>query len=265
MRNAEEGGETRSVNWNDPRAVAEAGRGLSGLGHLRRIAAGELPPPPFGALLDLKFAELAEGRIVFIAAPDAQHYNLIGTVHGGYIATLLDSALCASLRRKSKKMSTSQEQLNFSIRRASRDDVPEIVRLLADDPLGSQRENYRHPLPQSYYDAFDEIDQDPHNQLVVAELDGEVIGTLQLTLIPYLTYQGGKRAQIEAVRVDQRYRSHGIGGKLFKWAIMRAREEQCHLVQLTTDNTRPDAHRFYERLGFVASHAGMKLNLRQQT
>ncbi len=162
-------------------------------------------------------------------------------------------------------MNTFQEQLNFSIRHATRDDVPEIVRLLADDPLGSQRENYQNPLPQSYYDAFDEISQDQHNELVVAEANGEVIGTLQLTFIPYLTYQGSKRAQIEAVRVHQKYRSHGIGGKLFEWAIMRARKEQCHLVQLTTNNTRSDAHRFYERLGFVASHAGMKLDLKRHT
>lgn len=162
-------------------------------------------------------------------------------------------------------MNTSREQLNFSIRRATRGDVTEIVRLLADDLLGSQRESYQSPLPGAYYDAFDEIDRDPHNQLVIAEVDGEVIGTLQLTFIPYLTYQGGKRAQIEAVRVDPRYRSHGIGGRLFEWAITRAREEQCRLVQLTTDNTRPDARRFYERLGFVASHAGMKLDLKRQT
>lgn len=162
-------------------------------------------------------------------------------------------------------MSTSREQLNFSIRRATRDDVPEIVRLLADDPLGSRRENYQNPLPQSYYHAFDEINLDQHNELVVVEVNGEVIGTLQLTIIPYLTYQGGRRAQIEAVRVDQRYRSYGIGGRLFEWAITRAREEQCHLVQLTTDNIRSDAHRFYERLGFVASHAGMKLDLKRQT
>jgi GNAT superfamily N-acetyltransferase len=161
-------------------------------------------------------------------------------------------------------MNTSQVQLNISIRRATRGDVPEIVRLLADDPLGSQRESYQNPLPQSYYDAFGEIDQDPHNQLVIAEVEGEVVGTLQLTFIPHLTHQGGKRAQIEAVRVDRKYRSHGVGGRLFEWAITRAREEQCHLVQLTTNNTRSDAHRFYERLGFVASHSGMKLNLRRQ-
>lgn len=162
-------------------------------------------------------------------------------------------------------MNAFQEQLNFSIRRAARDDVPDIVRLLADDPLGSQRENYQNPLAQSYYDAFDEINRDLHNELVIAEAGGEVIGTLQLTFIPYLTYRGGKRAQIEAVRIARKHRSHGVGGKLFEWAIMRAREEQCHMVQLTTNNTRSDAHRFYERLGFVASHSGMKLELKRQT
>ncbi len=160
-------------------------------------------------------------------------------------------------------MNNSQAEVSFSIRRATHNDVPEIVRLLADDPLGSQRENYQSPLPQSYYDAFEEINQDPHNQLVIAEAGGEVIGTLQLTFIPSLTYQGGKRAQIEAVRIDRQYRSRGVGGKLFEWAIMRAREEQCHLIQLTTNNTRANAHRFYERLGFVASHSGMKLDLRR--
>ncbi len=155
------------------------------------------------------------------------------------------------------------QKLNF-IRPATRDDVPEIVRLLADDPLGNQRENPRKPLPRPYYDAFLEIDRDLHNELVVAEVKGEVVGTLYLTFIPYLTYLGGKRAQIEAVRVDRNYRGHGVGGKLFEWAILRAREENCHLVQLTTNKTRSDARRFYERLGFVASHVGMKLELNRR-
>ncbi len=155
-------------------------------------------------------------------------------------------------------------KLNLFIRPATRDDVPEIVRLLADDPLGSQREKYQNSLPRPYYDVFLEIDRDLHNELVVAEAKGEVVGTLQLTFIPYLTYLGSKRAQIEAVRVDQNYRSHGVGGKLFEWAILRAREEDCHLVQLTTNKARSDAHRFYERLGFVASHSGMKLDLNRR-
>lgn len=147
------------------------------------------------------------------------------------------------------------------IRRARRDDLPAIVRLLADDPLGQQREAATTPLPAGYALAFAAIDADPQHELVVVERAGEVIGTLQLSFLPYLTYQGGTRAQIEAVRVAQQHRDHGIGRLLFDWAIARARERGCHMVQLTTNASRKDAHRFYERLGFKPSHTGMKLDL----
>lgn len=157
------------------------------------------------------------------------------------------------------------EHSDIHIRRAAREDIPEIVRMLADDMLGSAREKYEHPLPQAYYDAFREIDADPHQELVVVELDGAVIGTLQMTFIPSLSYQGGKRALIESVRVDESYRGRGIGGKLIRWAIERARERRCRLVQLTTNNARQDAHRFYKRLGFIAAHTGMKLDLPRET
>lgn len=146
-------------------------------------------------------------------------------------------------------------------RRARAADVPEIVRLLADDPLGARRERDETPLPESYARAFAAIDSDPHNELIVAEQDARVVGVLQLTFIPSLTYQGGWRALIEGVRVDARTRSQGLGRALLERAIGRARERGCHLVQLTTDKTRPDAKRFYEALGFVASHEGMKLHL----
>ena len=147
-------------------------------------------------------------------------------------------------------------------RRATRDDVPALVRLLADDPLGAQREAFTSPLPESYYAAFEAIDRDPNNELVVVETaDRQVAGMLQLTFIPYLTYQGGWRALVEGVRVAAPLRSHGVGRRLFEWAIERARERGCHMVQLTSDKARPDAIRFYESLGFVASHEGMKLNL----
>lgn len=158
-------------------------------------------------------------------------------------------------------MTPEADEPTIQIRRATRHDLPAIVRLLADDELGRQRERYDDPLPAAYYAAFTEIDQDPHNQLVVVEADGEIVGTLQLTFLPYLTYQGGTRAQIEAVRVDSRYRNLGVGRQLLDWAIARAREHGCHLVQLTTDTRRGDAHRLYERLGFVPSHVGMKLHL----
>jgi ribosomal protein S18 acetylase RimI-like enzyme len=157
------------------------------------------------------------------------------------------------------------EQLHISIRRATRDDVAEIVRLLSDDMLGSTREKYRQPLPPAYYEAFREIDSDKNNELVVVEYGGEIIGTLQLTFIPSLSYQGGTRAQIEGVRVSEKYRSHGIGGRLIDWAIARASAKSCRLVQLTTNNERHAAHRFYERLGFASSHTGMKLDLTQRS
>ena len=142
-------------------------------------------------------------------------------------------------------------------RRARAEDVPAIVHLLADDPLGRTRERDETSLPPSYLEAFAAIDRDPNNELVVACRTTTVVGVLQLTFVPSITYQGGWRAQIEGVRVDARERSHGLGRALFEWAIARARERGCHLVQLTTDKTRPDARRFYEGLGFVASHEGI--------
>ncbi len=158
-------------------------------------------------------------------------------------------------------MENQPKQPNIIIRRATREDVTYIVRMLADDPLGSQRERYETPLPQSYYDAFEEIDQERNTELVVVELAGEVIGTLQYTLLPGLSFQGSRRAQVEAVRVDARFRSLGIGKQLMEWAIKRARQQHCHVLQLTTNKSREAAHRFYQRLGFVASHEGMKLEL----
>jgi len=146
-------------------------------------------------------------------------------------------------------------------RRASRDDLSAIVSLLADDALGIKREALASPLPESYYRAFEAIDRDPNNELIVAEIDARVIGVLQLTFIPNITYRGGWRAQIEGVRISAEVRSSGIGRKLLEWAINRARLRGCHLVQLTTDKARPDAIRFYESLGFVPSHEGMKLHL----
>lgn len=160
-------------------------------------------------------------------------------------------------------MTTRNHTRNVLVRRATRDDVPHIVRMLADDVLGQQRERYEDPLPQAYYAAFDAIDCDEHNELVVVEIEGTVIGTLQLTFLPSLSFRGQPRAQIEAVRVDQAYRGQGIGEMLFHWAIKRAREERCHVVQLATNNARTDAQRFYDRLGFKASHVGMKLDLTQ--
>ena len=156
---------------------------------------------------------------------------------------------------------TGEDGHRVTIRRARRDDVAPIVRLLADDPLGARRESDVSPLPSGYLDAFDAIDRDPNQVLLVGDREGAIVAVLQVTLTPHLTYRGGWRATIEGVRVSSRLRSGGLGRRLLEHAIGVARERGCHLVQLTTDKARPEALRFYERLGFVASHEGMKLHL----
>ncbi len=147
-------------------------------------------------------------------------------------------------------------------RTATLEDLPAIVRLLADDELGSQREKYEEPLPQSYYEAFKQIAADPNHLLIVAESDGQVIGTLHLMFLPSISYQGGLRAQVESVRVDKECRNLGIGSRMMEWTIERARQRGAHAMQLTSHLTRKDAHRFYEKLGFKGSHLGMKLDLK---
>ncbi|MGC2237226.1 MAG: GNAT family N-acetyltransferase [Pyrinomonadaceae bacterium] len=151
--------------------------------------------------------------------------------------------------------------MNLKFRQAKREDLPEIVRMLADDFLGATRERYENPLPESYVKAFEEIDADKNNELIVAEKDGAIVGTLQITFTPSISFQGGKRATVESVRVDEKYRGQGIGKELMIWAINRAKEENCFAVQLTTNADRKDAHRFYENLDFKGSHLGMKLYL----
>lgn len=146
-------------------------------------------------------------------------------------------------------------------RLAVESDLPAIVEMLADDELGATREDFRAPLPQCYVDAFLKIVNDENQELTVAEMDGEVAATFHLSFIQYLTYRGGIRAQIEAVRVSSGMRGKGLGKEIFQYAIQRARDKGAHLVQLTTDQKRPDALRFYQQLGFVNSHNGMKLHL----
>ncbi len=146
--------------------------------------------------------------------------------------------------------------------RAGLDDVPAIVELVADDALGESRESLVDDVDlRPYRNAFHAIDADPAQLLVVATASRGVIGTMQLSFIPGLARRGALRAQIEAVRVHGEYRSQGLGRAMFVWAITEARRRGCTLVQLTTDKTRTDAHRFYDRLGFVASHEGLKLHL----
>jgi len=147
-------------------------------------------------------------------------------------------------------------------RKATKNDLPFIVKLMANDKLGKLRENYREPLPQSYYAAFEIINSDPNQELMVAENDKEILATFQLTFIQYLSFQGKLRAQIENVFVREDLTGQGIGKKMFEWAIERAKARNAHVLQLTSDKQRPRAIKFYEDLGFTASHEGMKLHFK---
>jgi GNAT superfamily N-acetyltransferase len=149
----------------------------------------------------------------------------------------------------------------WSFRAARRKDVPAVVRLLADDPLGRERETSAAEVPAAYWRAFEEIERDPRNLLVVTELAGEIVATLQLTFIPSMTYRGAERAQIEGVRVSAAYRNRGLGRVLLGWAVDHAQARGCRIVQLTADQRRPDALRFYQSLGFRPTHQGLKLFL----
>src|SRR5215207_9055704 len=148
---------------------------------------------------------------------------------------------------------------SVTIRRARRNDVDAIVRMLADDALGGARERIEDPPPSSYSTAFETVDRDQNIQLVVAEEGGVVVGCLQLCILPGLSSQGASRALIEDVRVASIRRSQGIGEQLVQWAVAEARGKGCKLVELLTHHTRVDAQRFYERLGFARSHIGMTL------
>ncbi|MDT0275312.1 GNAT family N-acetyltransferase [Blastococcus goldschmidtiae] len=146
------------------------------------------------------------------------------------------------------------------VRRAVSADLPALVALLADDPLGALRESADGGL-EPYRRAFALVDADPAHLLVVALAGAEAVGTLQLSFLPGLSRRGALRAQVEGVRVRADRRGDGLGEALLRWALAEARRRDCAVVQLTTDQARPDAHRFYERLGFVASHRGYKLGL----
>lgn len=151
--------------------------------------------------------------------------------------------------------------MTLTFRRAASGDLEVLVGLLADDPLGATREKRPPPLDPRYRQAFAAIDADPNNELVVLEIDGRLAGMMQLTFIPYLTHTGSWRCLVEGVRVARDFRGQGLGTRLLEHAIGRARERDCSLVQLTSDKQRPDALRFYEALGFRATHEGFKLKL----
>ena len=150
----------------------------------------------------------------------------------------------------------------IKIRKAVLDDLSQIIGILAGDKLGKFREEFAEPLPVNYIKAFEKIDANPSQLLLAAEDEtGQVVGTMQLTFIQYLTYRGGLRAQAESVFVREDFRGKGVGTELMKFAIEQSKLRGAHLLQLTTDKQRPDAKRFYEKLGFKASHEGMKLQI----
>ena len=151
--------------------------------------------------------------------------------------------------------------MNLNFREACEGDVPALVQMLADDVLGARREDISVPLNKAYLEAFRSIDVDSNNELIVVESSGDLAGMLQLTFIPYLTHTGSWRCLIEGVRISDSYRGMGLGTECLNWAIRRAKERKCSMVQLTSDKQRPDAIRFYEALGFKATHKGFKLKL----
>ncbi len=153
-------------------------------------------------------------------------------------------------------------------RQGERNDLNQIIRLLADDPLSGDLESAQdisaERIPKACQQAWEDVVASKENQILVAAKGVQVIAVLQLTMIPSLTLRGSRRAQIEGVRVASAYRSQGVGSQLMRWAIDLAKEENCELVQLTMDRRRERAIDFYRRLGFVASHEGFKMQLDAQ-
>lgn len=154
-----------------------------------------------------------------------------------------------------------RKQLLPTIRKANRQDLESILDILVDDMFGVMRDTSERPLLKSYYDAFDVINNDPNATLMVAELGGKVVGTIQLNVLTFLSNKGARSALVENVFVSSNMRGKGIGAAMMCWAIAHAKEQGCLSMQLTSSKVRKDAHRFYERLGFKCSHEGIKLSL----
>lgn len=153
------------------------------------------------------------------------------------------------------------KERNLIYRRATLEDLPIILEMIANDQLGRSREAFKIPLPRPYLTAFEKIEKDPNQEIMVAEWDGEIVGTFQLSYLQYLTYKGGMRVLVEAVRVGDSYRGMGFGRSMFEYIIGRSRKAGAHMVQLTSNKKRKNAIRFYESLGFEASHEGFKYHI----
>lgn len=150
------------------------------------------------------------------------------------------------------------------IRDAVAADLPALIALLDDDTLSRGREDPSLPLAASYRAAFAAIERDPNQRLIVAEANGEIVGTMQLSFLPGIAFRGAWRGQIEAVRIATPLRGSGLGTQMIEWAVERCRERGCRMVQLMSMRERTDAHRFYERLGWSKSHYGFKRKLEQE-
>ena len=147
-------------------------------------------------------------------------------------------------------------------RKATKEDLPAIIEMIANDALGQLRERFEDPLPEEYYSAFERINTDKNQELIVIEnSESEVVATFQLSFLQYLTYVGGIRCLVENVHVREDQTGKGIGKQMFQWIIERAKEKNVHLIQLTSNKLRPNAIRFYEGIGFKATHEGFKLHL----
>ncbi len=162
----------------------------------------------------------------------------------------------------SMKPNQSSNKVQLLFREAAREDLPTLITLLHDDPLGGTRETLNNSALEKYQSAFDAIVNDKNACLIVGTQDNQVVAMAQINFLSYLTYQGGRRAQIEGVRVEKHQRGKGVGKKLIEYLIQMSIKQKCHLVQLTTNKKRPKAISFYESLGFVATHEGIKLDLK---
>mmetsp|Transcript_3047 Transcript_3047/g.7389 ORF Transcript_3047/g.7389 Transcript_3047/m.7389 type:complete len:206 (+) Transcript_3047:87-704(+) len=200
-------------------------------------------------------------------AGKVKDWSLIAAVAllSGLAASAATKHLEARTRRRKATRSEAAiaiaDRAGLVIRDARTHDLPRLLQLLAADQLGSSREEVSDPPARCYLQAFEDIDSDPGHRLLVVERAGEVIGFFQLSFLPGLARGGSRRAQIESVRVASSERGRGVGATMIQWAVEEAKANACSLVQLTSDKQRPEAHRFYGRAGFVATHEGFKLKL----
>lgn len=151
--------------------------------------------------------------------------------------------------------------MKLDFREAEKNEISTLVKMFADDKLGSQREDVSEPVNERYIAAFNQIQNDPNNEIIVAIHKNEIVGMMQLTYIPSLSHIGSKRCIVGGVRVQSPYRGQGLGTKIINWGIQKAESIGCEMVQITSDKQRPEAIRFYEKLGFKATHEGLRLKL----